>query len=76
MKKIECCHNCTERFVYKEGDNLVTCHSTCQRYKDESNELKEHNTMIRKKKEADKNARSYFCETKSKNLKRYYREKQ
>jgi hypothetical protein len=65
---IRCCYGCTER--------TVTCHSTCGKYKAESNALKERNAMIRKQKESDKNARSYFCDTKSKNLKRYYKEKQ
>ena len=54
----------------------MTCHSTCGKYKAESDALKEQNAMIRKQKEIDKNARSYFCETKSKNLKKYYKEKQ
>lgn len=65
---IRCCYGCTER--------TVTCHSTCGKYKAESVALKEHNAMIRKQKENDKNARSYFSETKSKNLKRYHKEKQ
>ena len=65
---IRCYYGCTER--------TVICHSTCEKYKNEAEALKERNDWIRKQKESDKNARSYFCETKSKKLKKYYKEKQ
>ena len=68
MNKIKCCYKCPEM--------TMTCHSACGKYKAESDALKEQNAMIRKKKESDKNAKSYFCETKSKNLKKYYKDKQ
>lgn len=60
---IRCCYGCTER--------TVTCHSTCGKYKAESDALKERNEMIHQKKENENITKGYCCDVKSKIIKNH-----
>lgn len=71
MYKIECCHGCTERAVWKDGEKIMTCHSTCKDYIKESNALKERNEMIHQKKVNENITNGYCCDVKSKIIKNH-----
>lgn len=46
MSKIKCCYKCPDRSVSREGDHIVTCHSTCKRYFDEVVENNQEKELI------------------------------
>ena len=71
MNKIKCCHGCTERAVWKDDEKTMNCHSTCERYKAESEALHERNELIHKKKEKDNITNGYCCDVKSKIIKNH-----
>ena len=71
MYKIECCHGCTKRAVWKEDGKIKDCHSTCEDYIKESNALKERNEMIHQKKENENITNGYCCDVKSKIIKNH-----
>ena len=48
--KKHCCYKCEKRSVYKVGDKTITCHSTCEDFRDEQAQNEERNKIIREQK--------------------------
>lgn len=65
-----CCYKCEKRAVYKDGDKIVTCHSTCERWKEQKEKNEKKKALIQKQKDKDSICKSYANDSKNKVLKR------
>ena len=53
MEDFKCCYKCKKRGVKEINGKLVSCHSSCKKYKEYAKKLREQNEQIREKKRLD-----------------------
>lgn len=59
-----CCYKCEERKVYQEGNKTVTCHSTCERWKEQKEKNEKKKALIQKQKDKENICKSYANDSK------------
>ena len=58
MSVYDCCYHCEKRKIFFNGEQVVSCHSTCKEYKD----AVEENKGVKAKKKADSDVLGYLSD--------------